>query len=239
MSKTKSKNRKEITNFYELKDMQKFMKKKINPNYNYHKISIEMRGLLIGASGSGKSQTVLQILSDMPDTFNKIFIYTRAEEPLYDYLQSKIHADLLTISYDLNDFRKFDEKNYYGQTLIIFDDLILEKDQKCIEEMYIRGRKLGISCLYLSQSFFKIPKTIRLQADYVFIIKVPNLRDLNLILSEFSLGTTRKQLQNMYKEVCMSGKFGDFFLIDMKASQSSGLQYRKNFLTNLIPSNFN
>ena len=238
-TKSKSKNRKEITNFYELDDMKRFMKTTINPNYNYHKISIEMRGLLIGSSGAGKSQTVLQLLSDMPNTFNKMYIYTRAEEPLYNYLQSKIHSDLLTISYDLNDFRKFNEKDYYGQTLIIFDDLILEKDQKCIEEMYIRGRKIGVSCLYLSQSFFKIPKTIRLQSEYIFIIKVGNLRDLNLILSEFSLGTTKQQLQNMYKYICTKGNFGDFFLIDLKTSQSSGLQYRKNFITNLNPSDFN
>jgi hypothetical protein len=93
--------------------------------------------------------------------------------------------------------------------------------------------------LYLSQSFFKIPKIIRLQCDYVFIIKTPNLRDLNLILTEFSLNATKEQMTNMYNYVCNSEEFGNFFLIDMKASQNSGLTYRKNFITKLLPSNFN
>lgn len=233
----KRKAKPEITNFYELADVKKLMSKKHNPNYNYHKISIEMKGCVIGSSGSGKTQTLLQILSDMPNTFNKMYIYTKAEEPLYKYLEQKIPADLLTISYDLNDLRKFDDEKYYGSTLVIFDDMVNEKDQKCIQELYIRGRKLGVSMLYLSQSFFKIPKLIRLQCDYCFIIKVPNMRDLNLILSEFSLGTTKEQLQNMYKYVISQG-FGNFFLIDMKAPQNSGLSYRKNFLTSLNPNNF-
>jgi ABC-type dipeptide/oligopeptide/nickel transport system ATPase component len=235
--KAKKKFKQEITNFYELKDVQKLINKRHNPNYNYHKISIEMKGCVIGSSGSGKTQTLLQILSDMPNTFNKMYIYTKAEEPLYNYLIEKIPSDLLTISYDLNDLRKFKDDDYYGSTLVVFDDMVNEKDQQCIQELYIRGRKLGVSMLYLSQSFFKIPKLIRLQCDYCFIVKVPNMRDLNLILSEFSLGTTKEQLQNMYKYVISQG-FGNFFLIDMKASQNSGLSYRKNFITGLNPEKF-
>lgn len=230
---------KEITNFYELPGVQKFMKKTINPNYDYHKIKIEMKGCIIGSSGAGKTQTVLQIISDMPNTFNKIYIYTKAEEALYKYLQSKLKQQLLTVSYDLNDLRNFKDEDYYGQTLVIIDDMVNEKDQRCIQELYIRGRKLGCSMLYLSQSFFKIPKLIRLQCDYVFIIKTPNLRDLNLILTEFSLNSTKEQMANMYNYICNSDQFGNFFLIDMKASQNSGLTYRKNFKTKLIPSNFN
>lgn len=236
---TKKQQKKEIINFYELDGVQKFMKKTINPNYDYHKIKIEMKGCIIGSSGAGKTQTVLQIINDMPNTFNKIYIYTKAEEPLYDYLQSKLKSELLTISYDLNDLRVFKDEDYYGQTLVIIDDMVNEKDQRCIQELYIRGRKLGCSMLYLSQSFFKIPKLIRLQCDYVFIIKTPNLRDLNLILTEFSLNATKQQMNKMYNYVCNAGEFGNFFLIDMKCSQTSGLSYRKNFRTKLIPSDFN
>lgn len=231
--------KKEIINFYELPGVQKFMAKTINPNYEYHKIKLHLRACIIGASGAGKSNTVLNILSHFGNTFNHMYIYTRAEEPLYNYLHSRIPNDLLTISYDLDDFRNFDNKKYIGQSLIIFDDLCNEKNQRCIEEAYIRLRKFGVSMLYLSQSFFKIPKTVRLQCDYCFIIKVMNLRDLNLILSEFSLNATKEQMKNMYNNVCNSNEFGNFFLIDMKSPQNSGLQYRKNFRTNLIPSNFN
>lgn len=226
----------DITNFYELKGVKKFMKQKMNPNYNFHKISIEMKGIIVGSSGSGKTQTVLDIISKFPNTFNHIYIYTKAEEPLYNYLESKLKKDLLTISYNLDDLRNFKDEDYYGSSLVIIDDMVNEKKQECIQELYIRGRKLGVSMLYLSQSFFKIPKLIRLQADYIFIIKVPNLRDLNLILTEFSLNAKKEQLQNMYKYAC--NDFGNFLLIDMKAPQTSGLTYRKNYRELLNPDNF-
>ena len=224
-------------NFYEQKRVKKYLKKSINPCYNDHKISVPFRGALIGSSGSGKTNYLLNIISKMRDTFNKIYIYTQAQEPLYDYLQSVIKDDMLTISYDLNDLRQFDEENYYGQSLIIFDDQCNVKDQRCISEMYIRGRKLGCSLIYLTQSYYKIPKLIRLQCQYIFIIKVSGKRDLNLMLSEYSLGATKIQLQNMYNYACNSGEFGNALLIDLHADQSN--TYRKNFLEILNPNDFN
>jgi hypothetical protein len=192
----KSKNKSaSIINFYELEGVKKLKPPSINPNYHIHNISVPFRSVIIGSTGSGKSNMVLNLISVMSNTFNKIFIYTRAEEPLYTYLKNKIKDDMLTISYDLNDLRNFDEENYYGQTLIIFDDLCNEKDQNCINELYIRGRKLagGISLCYLTQSYFKVPKIVRLQCQYIFIIKVSGIRDLNLILSEYSLGVSKEQ----------------------------------------------
>jgi hypothetical protein len=136
---------------------------------------------------------------------------------------------MLTIKYSLNDCRTFKETDYYGSSLVIFDDQINEKDQKCINELYIRGRKIagGISLLYLTQSYFKVPKIIRLQCQYIFILKVSGVRDLKMILSEYSLSATKEQLTNMYEYSCNSGTFGSFMLIDLVADQNK--TYRKNF----------
>ena len=62
-------------------------------------------------------------------------------------------------------------------------------------ELFIRGRKIGkgLSLIYLSQSFFKIPKIIRQQFNYLFLLKLSSGRDLNLILSDFSLGVDRNK----------------------------------------------
>jgi len=225
-------------NFYENKKVKKFLTKSHNPHYDEHKISVPFRSALIGSSGSGKTNMFLNILKKMRGTFNKIFIYTQAEEPLYDYLKSQIPDDMLTISYDLDDCRQFDQSNYYGQTLIVFDDQCNQKDQRCIQELYIRGRKIagGISLLYLTQSYYKIPKLIRLQCQYIFIIKVSGKRDLNMMLSEYSLGATKAQLQNMYNAVCNSGLFGHALLIDLNAKQDK--TFRKNFLEYLSPDSF-
>ena len=226
----------EMINFYELKKVQKFMTKSINPNFKYHNIKVPFRSINIGSSGSGKSNMILNLISQMGDTFNHIYIVTQAVEPLYEYLQSQISDEMLTIFYGLDSFRKFKEADYYGQSLIIFDDMVNEKDQKIICEMYIRGRKMGVSMMYLSQSYFKIPKIIRLQCQYIFIVKISGARDLNMILSEYSLGETKEQLNNIYNYCCNRGIFGSFLLIDLEADQKK--TYRRNLKEYLTPQNF-
>lgn len=217
-----------LINFYELPKVKSMDKKYINPYFKHHNITVPFRGLIIGASGAGKSLTTLNIISAMSNTFNHIYIYTKAEEKLYDYLQQQLSKDLLTVCYNLAACAEHISKDiYYGQSLVIFDDMITEKDQKCIEELYIRGRKMagGISLLYLSQSYYQIPKTVRLQSQYIFIIKVSGSKDLKLILSEYSLNTSKEELVEKYKYV--SKEFNNFFLIDLQAPQDK--TFRKNF----------
>ena len=218
-----------MINFYELKKVDKFKTKSVNPNFNKHHITVPFRGMLIGSSGSGKTNLLLNIINQFSNTFNHIYIYTQAIEPLYEYLESQLGSDMLTIKYDLQSLRTFKETDYYGQSLVIFDDCCNEKDQKCINELYIRGRKIagGCSLLYLTQSYYKVPKIIRLQCQYVFILKVAGIRDLKMILSEYSLSATKEQLTKMYDYCCNSGTFGNFMLIDLQSSQDK--TYRKNF----------
>ena len=227
-----------IINLYENKDLQKHMTKSINPYYEIHKIKVPFRGVLIGSSGAGKTNLLVNIINIMKKTFNHLYIFTRAHEPIYDFLQEQLSSDLLTISYDLNDLRQFDESKYYGQSLAVFDDMVNEKDQKCISELFVRGRKIagGISLLYLTQSYFKVPKIIRLQCQYVFILKVAGVKDLNLILSEYSLNASKKQLTNMYNYACNQNIFGNFLLIDLEANQNK--TYRLNFNEYLNPIQF-
>lgn len=232
MSKKSKSNSSGIINFYELKSVKKFMNKSINPNYNYHKINVPFRSILIGSSGSGKTNLLMNILSVFPNTFNKLWIYTKAQEPLYDYLQSVIPEDLIHISYDnLQECENhLKNEDYYGQSLVIFDDMCNEKNQQVINELYIRGRKIGkgVSVIYLTQSYFKVPKVVRLQCQYIFIIKVSGVRDLKLILSEYNLNTTKEQLLKYYDKCCNSGVFGNFLLIDLNSTQDK--TYRMNFL---------
>ena len=63
--------------------------------------------------------------------------------------------------------------------LILPDDIIA--DMECnnklcpiITELFLRGRKLNISLVFISQSYFKVPKTIRLNATHYFIMKIHN-----------------------------------------------------------------
>ena len=50
-----------------------------------------------------------------------------------------------------------------------------------VTELFLRGKKLNISLVFIWQSYFKVPKTIRLNATHYFIMKVPNKRELQEI----------------------------------------------------------
>ena len=63
----------------------------------------------------------------------------------------------------------------------MFDDMIADMEAKkklshIVTELFLRGRKLTISLVFISQTYFKVPKTIRLNATHYFIIKIPNKR---------------------------------------------------------------
>ena len=53
-----------------------------------------------------------------------------------------------------------------------------KKLNSIIIELFISGRKLNISLVFITQSYFTVPKDVRLTSTHFFIIKVPNKRDL-------------------------------------------------------------
>ena len=73
--------------------------------------------------------------------------------------------------------------------LIVFDDMIadMEANEKLgpiVTELFLRGRKLDILFVFISQSYFKLPKTLRLSAAYV-VMKMPNKRELQQTVKLF------------------------------------------------------
>ena len=65
----------------------------------------------------------------------------------------------------------------------MFDDIIavMESNKKLsptITELFLRGRKSNISFVFISQSYFKVPNTKRLNSTCYFIMKIPNKREL-------------------------------------------------------------
>ena len=73
-----------------------------------------------------------------------------------------------------------------NKILIVFDDMIAdmihnEKLNSIVTELFIRGRKLNISLVFIIQSYFKVPKDVRLNTTHFFIMKVPHKRELQQI----------------------------------------------------------
>lgn len=180
-----------LINFYsQIKEV-----KKPNPQYEVHKIELPFRMIVCCSSGSGKSNYVINLLYEFHNTFHRLIIITKAPEPLYTMLEKKL-KDRVEIYYEGNmpEFEKLDPDQ---NGLIIFDDMVLTPDKR-IGEMFVRGRKLEYSSIYISQSFFGTPKIIRQNVNYVALGKGINKRDLRMILSEYSISLSVDELEQIY-----------------------------------------
>ena len=68
--------------------------------------------------------------------------------------------------------------------LIVFDDMIADiinnnKLNPIVTELFIRGRKLNISIVFIAQSYFKVPKDVRLNSTHFIIMKIPNIENFS------------------------------------------------------------
>ena len=76
-----------------------------------------------------------------------------------------------------------------------------EKLNKIVNELLIRGRKSNISLVLITQSYFKVPKDVKLNTTHYFIIKVPNKRELKRTAYNLSSDIDSKGFLNLYKNV--------------------------------------
>jgi ABC-type dipeptide/oligopeptide/nickel transport system ATPase component len=216
-----------VINFYERMD-KKFLDNAENPNFNLHHLKLPFRMCIVAPSGSGKTNFLLNIInlfSQGKGTFADISIITRnKDEPLYRFLQSK--NDQINIKEGLENVPQLDKFDKDINHLVVFDDLVLAKDQRPIENYYIRARKLNCSVIYISQSYYKIPKIIRSNCSYMCLLKLSGQREVNMILSEFGLGVSKEQLLALY-QYATKEKFVPL-LIDMEAEPQD--RFRKGFL---------
>lgn len=216
----------EIIDWYK-KIPKKFLLKSHNPHYERHHIKLPFRMIIAGNSGSGKTQTLLNLLYNMPDTFEKIFIVTKnKDEPLYNYLEDKLGKEGLTIKEGITELPDLDALDKEQNNLIVLDDLVNEpsKQQRPVCDYFIRARKKNCSIIYISQSFYAVPKLIRDNISYLIIKQVSSMKNLTMICRECSLGIEKQQLKKIYDDATQSKQ--DFLLIDLEGDKDE--RFRKN-----------
>lgn len=233
---SKKKQREEVINFYNVlpKDL---LNKSRNPRFDQHGLTAINRCIIIGPSGAGKTNIMLNLIHSFRGTYDKILLVTRnADEPLYNFVKMKLGDDFLIFENmeelpPLNDF-----PDLYGgesQILTIFDDMVLSDrhEMKRIEEFYIRCRKIcgGVAVYFLSQSYYRIPKIIRSNANYCFIKRIDSKKDLKMILGEYNLPYTIEELVRIY-EMC-SATITDFMLIDISAPPERRVRHNYHVLS--------
>ena len=80
-------------------------------------------------------------------------------------------------------------------------DMINNKNlNSTVTELFIRGRKLNISPVFITQSYFKVLKDVRLNTTDFFIMKIPNKRELQQIAISHSSDIDFKDFINVYKK---------------------------------------
>ena len=125
--------------------------------------------VILGSTGCSKTNLLFNILTLNP-VYSKIFIITKQPEDKYSFLLQKFPNDVKIFyqndEYDLDEL--IDGKK---QVCCIFDDLI--KDNNYINEWFVRSRKKNCSNFFLSHSYFKISKTLRLNIHYLILFKIP------------------------------------------------------------------
>ena len=94
--------------------------------------------------------------------------------------------------------------------------------------MFLRGRKLSISLVFISQSYFKVPKTIKLNAAYYFIMKILNKRELQQIASNHLPDIDFKDIMKLCKEYTKEPY--SFLVNDTSLTSDNSLRFRKSLL---------
>ena len=84
---------------------------------------------------------------------------------------------------------------------MITDMLSNKKPNLIVTELFIRGRKLNISFVFVTQSYFTVPKNIGLNSTHYFVMKISNKRQLKKIAFSHLSDIDFQGFMNLYKKV--------------------------------------
>ena len=205
-----------------------------NPNFDLHNLEIPFRATVVAPSGTGKTNFVVNLITlcnARQGTFSSIDIVTRnKDEPLYNALVE--WSNQIVIKEGVHNLPNLDDFDKNENHLVVIDDLMLDKNQKPIIEYYSRCRKMGVSVMYLAQSYFTVPRDIRINSSYLIILKLSTDRDVRTILKESGLGLTKEQLTDIYERA--TEKHKDCLICNL-AEPDQTKKFRRNFLDYLTP----
>ena len=106
--------------------------------------------------------------------------------------------------------------------------IVTELFSKGKKQLFLRGKKLNISLVFISQSYFKVLKTVRLKVAHYFIMKVPNKTKLQQIAFNHSSNFDFKDFLKLYKDYTKESY--RFLVNDTTMSSDNPLQFGKNLL---------
>jgi len=191
-----------IINFYDVIP-KKYLEIVENPNEHLHNIKIPFRMCVVAPSGSGKTNFLLNLIkvfSQGKGTFADIDIITsNKDEALYNYLTGEVEE--IQVKEGMSSTPKLDDMDKKYNHLVVWDDLVLNKNLETVEKYYMRARKLNCSVVFLSQSYYDIPKFIRKNSSYLVLLDLGgNKREQTAIMNEWSTDLDKDELKAVYND---------------------------------------
>ena len=178
---------------------------------------------------------------------DKIYLYAKdSYETKYQHLinkREKVGLDhfndpkaFMEYSNDMQDvYKNIEDYNPIKKckVLIVFDDMITDminnkKLNPVVTELFIRGRKINISIVFITQSHFKVPKDVRLNSTHFFIMKIPNKKELQQTALNHSSDIDFNNLMKIYKK--FTAKPYSFLVNDTTLPSDDPLRFRMNLL---------
>lgn len=204
----------------------------IDKNYNKHLIKPCQMISIIGQTGSGKSQAILEFLSRKNEAFYKIILFTGStvDEPLYKLLEKHIDGiEMIDNADELPDLTEMNDEDKKAEKLIIFDDIInLPKKQLTkIQKWFNSARKYGYTCIATAQNYTDLPIQIRRNTMIFMIFKLNDINTINQILKNHNNNGDDKELVKQAYFMATSQPH-NFFLLDTTSNDDN--RYRHNFL---------
>lgn len=183
------------------------------------------RGIILAPSFAGKTNLVFHIIANSPNIYSHLHIIARnPNQELYNYLRDKLKSAITIYDPDKPPSVDMIEKDAEPQ-LVIIDDYSNDKNlqKNLFSHFFTRGRHKNLSTLFLSHSYFATDKMIRLNSEYIFILKANSKRDLQMVVKDFNIANLdEKKIIELYNDATKD-KGQTLFIDNVKG------QVKKNF----------
>jgi energy-coupling factor transporter ATP-binding protein EcfA2 len=221
-----------IKDWYEEANKELKTKPKVDKTFKNHYIKNNSMIALIGATGCGKSNAIIDFLARTPNKWYRILLFTGStgDEPLYNFLKKRIDGiEIIDDPDALPEITDFNDEDKTLDKLAIFDDIIClpKKQMDKVAKWFICSRKWSFTTLCTAQNITSLPQIIRRNIHYFFLYHMNDANSINWILRTYNNGDDPKEIKKLYNSVIHEPK--QFFMLDTRSNDET--RYRKNFTT--------